>query len=442
MSLRSLLMPTVSQWWLSRQRLEALRRKAEQKRVAQGLRHTVHYFHQTDDPYSALMVQSLPRFMHRYDVDIQAHVVNPPDAAAAPDRERLIAYSRKDAQWLAKHHGLAFHDINAQPSVQDTQDTTARLVHALAQGCFVAAAEDLSRALWQPLSQNHAPLAHADLTPWPQASPAEARAHLAASDRLRQQWGHYAGATLYYAGEWYGGVDRLHHLEQRLQALDAARPGVTGVMFAPDTATQWPHDPSSLAPAVDFFFSLRSPYSAIAAQRLFTLANPAGIQVNLRFVLPMVMRGLPVPRHKRQYISLDAAREAHRLGVPFGRINDPVGRPTERGLAVMPLAQSQGRGQAYVLSFMQGVWAEGVDAGSDKGLRLITDRAGLDWNAVQHALDDPAWRQTAEINRTEMLDLGLWGVPSFRFHNTAVWGQDRLIAIEEALREFTTMAGH
>jgi len=98
-------------------------------------------------------------------------------------------------------------------------------------------------------------------------------------------------------------------------------------MFAPDTATQWPQALGNLAPAVDFFFSLRSPYSAIAAQRLFALANPAGIQVNLRFVLPMVMRGLPVPRHKRQYISLDAAREAHRLGVPFGRINDPVGRP-------------------------------------------------------------------------------------------------------------------
>ena len=442
MSVRSLLMPTLSQWWLSRQRLEALRRKAEHKRVAQGQRHTVHYFHQTDDPYSALMAQSLQRFMDRYEVDVHAHVVNPPDAAAAPDRERLIAYSRKDAQWLAKHHGLAFHDFHRQPPVQITQATTARLVHAVAQGNFVTASEALSQALWHTLSQDSTPLAHADLTTWPEASQTDVRAHLAASDRLRQKWGHYAGATLYYAGEWYGGVDRLHHLEQRLQALGAARPGVTGVLFAPDTATAWPQATHSSVPAVDFFFSLRSPYSAIAAQRLFALANPAGIQVNLRFVLPMVMRGLPVPRQKRQYISLDAAREAHRLDVPFGRINDPVGRPTERGLAVMPLAQSQGCGQFYVLSFMQAVWAEGVDAGSDKGLRLITERAGLNWDAVQGALDDPAWRQTAEINRTEMLDLGLWGVPSFRFQNTAVWGQDRLIAIEEALREFTTLAGH
>ena len=53
-------------------------------------------------------------------------------------------------------------------------------------------------------------------------------------------------------------------------------------------------------------------------------------------VLPMVMRGLPVPRPKRLYIVHDAAREARLHSTPFGRFNDPVGRPTERGLAIIP----------------------------------------------------------------------------------------------------------
>ena len=149
----------------------------------------------------------------------------------------------------------------------------------------------------------------------------------------------------------------------------------------------------------------------------------------------MVMRGLAVPKNKRMYISLDAAREARRLNVPFGRLCDPVGKPTERGLAVMPLAEARGLGQAYVLSFMQGVWAEGLDAGSDKGLRQITTRAGLAWPEVCAALQDDAWRLTAEANRVEMLNLGLWGVPSFKVGDTAVWGQDRLAAVEMALRQ-------
>jgi 2-hydroxychromene-2-carboxylate isomerase len=147
----------------------------------------------------------------------------------------------------------------------------------------------------------------------------------------------------------------------------------------------------------------------------------------------MVMRGLPVPREKRIYISLDAAREAHVRGTPFGRLNDPVGRPVERGLALMPLAERQGKGQAYVLSFMHGVWAEGIDAGSDRGLRRIVERSGLSWAEARKALEDQSWRVTAEVHRQAMLNLGLWGVPSFHVRDTAVWGQDRLWALQEAL---------
>jgi len=142
---------------------------------------------------------------------------------------------------------------------------------------------------------------------------------------------------------------------------------------------------------------------------------------------------LPVPKAKRQYIAHDAAREAHVRGIPFGRLNDPVGRPTERGLALIPLAERLGLGEAYLVSVMQGVWAEGLDAGSDRGLRTIAERAGLTWTDAQAALKDEAWRATAEVNREAMFALGLWGVPSFHVGDTAVWGQDRLWAVQDAL---------
>jgi 2-hydroxychromene-2-carboxylate isomerase len=187
------------------------------------------------------------------------------------------------------------------------------------------------------------------------------------------------------------------------------------------------------APPIEFFFSLRSPYSAIVAPRVAALARNTGGQVNLRFVLPMVMRGLPVPKIKRMAIVRDTAREAHWRGIPFGRLNDPVGRPTERGLALIPLAERKGCGMAYVLSFMQGVWAEGIDAGSDRGLRKIAERAGMSWADAQDALADEGWRQRAEANRQAMFELGLWGVPSFQFGDLTTWGQDRLWVIEQAL---------
>lgn len=237
---------------------------------------------------------------------------------------------------------------------------------------------------------------------------------------------------LFYAGEWYWGIDRLHHLETRLQQLGAQRPGIHDLMFPPSAELQSP-TPGPDTPAIDFFVSLRSPYSAIAAPRVYALAAHTGATVRLRPVLPMVMRGLAVPRSKRMYITQDAAREAFVRKIPFGRLNDPLGRPTERGLALLALAERQGRGKPFLLSFMQGVWAEGIDAGSDRGLRRIAERAGLSWGDAHLALQDENWRQDAEANRAAMFALGLWGVPSFNVRDLAVWGQDRLWAVQQAV---------
>jgi 2-hydroxychromene-2-carboxylate isomerase len=237
---------------------------------------------------------------------------------------------------------------------------------------------------------------------------------------------------IYYEGEWYWGIDRLHHLELRLKALGAQHSGALDVMFPPSTDLQ-DSVPINRPPTIDFYVSLRSPYSAIVAPRVFELGRRTGAKVRLRFVLPMAMRGLPVPRNKRLYISLDAAREAWVRRVDFGRLNDPIGKPTERGLALIPFAERAGKGESFLLSFMRGVWAEGIDAGSDSGLRHIVERADLDWRQARLALKDQGWRQTAEQNRQDLFSLGLWGVPSFHVGDVAVWGQDRLWAVEDEL---------
>jgi 2-hydroxychromene-2-carboxylate isomerase len=384
MSLKTWLTPIVVEHMLSQKRLEGKRAAFEKRRAARNEPHVVHYFHQADDPYSALLASVLPRLQARYRIAIQTHIVSPPSDAAAPERAKLEAYSLRDAALLATHWGLP--------------------TEAIRTGGAVLASD-----------------------------PMETRVQ---ADLLRQKLGHYLGAMLYYGGEWYWGIDRLHHLETRLQALglqiDSGEQGRGACLFPPSTDLQQALVLSN-PPPIDFFFSFRSPYSAIVAQRVFELGRLTGAEVRLRFVLPMVMRGLPVPRDKRMYIVADTMREARLRGIPFGRLNDPVGKPTERGLALIPLAQQCGVGQAYVLSFLRGVWAEGMDAGSDRDLARIVQRAGLSWEQAQQALKDPAWRVQAEANRAEMFELGLWGVPSFHVAHTAVWGQDRLWAVQEAL---------
>ena len=376
---QSWLMPVISQLFLSRSRLLKLRHKAEKKRQEAKRPHVIHFFHQLDDPYSQLLAKALPVLQSRYNIILETHLVDAPEDSAVPERAMLKAYSLLDAQRLANRFQLDWQFV--QPSELPNSN---------------AASE---------------------------------------SNALRKKWGHYLGATLYYEGEWYWGIDRLHHLEDRLNDLGLGQTNGNAHLFP---ATQYAH--CQITPqntSIDFFFSFRSPYSAISAAKIFHWAHQAGVNIKLRYVLPMVMRGLPVPAEKRKYISLDAAREAYVQGVPFGRLNDPVGKPTERGLALMPFAEMHNLAEDYVMSFMQGVWSEGLDAGLDSHLKIIVERAGLNWTAAKDILrsqsNEAHWRAIAEENRQALFALGLWGVPSFRYENTSAWGQDRFWVIEDAL---------
>ena len=378
-------MPVISQHFLSRSRLLNLRKKAEQLRKSQSRPHVLHVFLQPDEPYSQLLAQALPKLQSRYAVSVLRHVVPEPDDSATPEREKLKAYSQIDAKRLADHYGLEFPDPFDKSSNSETS-----------------------------LQQAHA---------------------------LRKKWGHYLSGMIYYEGEWFWGIDRLHHLESRLNDLGLSTQAQSlGLHKAKPLFFTPQYQPVAHVPEgidIDFYFSFRSPYSAISAAQIFKWAKENGVQVNLKYVLPMVMRGLPVPTEKSRYISLDAAREAYVQNVKFGCLNDPVGRPTERGLSLIPFAQMHQLAEAYVMSFMQGVWSEGLDAGTDQHLKIMVERAGLNWPAAKDILKSDAnelhWRATAEQNRQSLFALGLWGVPSFKFEDVAVWGQDRFWMIEKAI---------
>jgi 2-hydroxychromene-2-carboxylate isomerase len=123
--------------------------------------------------------------------------------------------------------------------------------------------------------------------------------------------------------------------------------------------------------------------------------------------------------------------------VPFGRVADPVGRPVERGFSLFPWARERGKGAEYLLSFAQAAFADGLDTGSESGLRQVVERIGLSWDESRPFLDSEGWRSELEENRKAMLDMGLWGVPSFRLSGEpafCTWGQDRLWLVEEQIR--------
>ncbi|HEY1751976.1 MAG TPA: 2-hydroxychromene-2-carboxylate dehydrogenase, partial [Caulobacteraceae bacterium] len=194
-------------------RRELTRAAAGLRRKLSGARPVVDYFHQADDPYSALAVQLVEPLAERYGLTLRPWVVPPPDDAAAPERERLAAYARRDAGRLAAAYGLDFPAAAAAPSAEAVALAQRILVGATRSGAFASVAAEASSALWSGDAARLQALASAA------ALPEETGTALAVARAERARLGHYLGAMLHFEGEWCWGVDRLHHLEARLAAM-------------------------------------------------------------------------------------------------------------------------------------------------------------------------------------------------------------------------------
>ncbi len=395
--------------------LTARRRARDLKHQALNRPRVVHYFHDASDPYCHLTAQVLRRFRDKYDVELCPHLISGPPAEAVPDPAAHQQNSIKDAARLARKLGLNAPECTVLP--KGAIAASENLMAAdLRIGDFVENVQGISTRLWP----------NGGLPSSDHPNPA---ALMKDGDQKLSELGHYMGGTFYYEGEWYWGIDRLHYLENRLQlaGLGASSPPLVSM---PSVQIE---QEKSQDQKIEFFFSFRSPYSYLAFDRSVELARHYDARLVLRSVLPMLMRGLPVPRSKSSYILHDCAREARRLGIPFGRICDPLGKGVERGYALLEHAEAQNRLPEFCSGFLRAVWSEGVNAATDRGLQTIVENAGLDWqNAKQHLSSD-RWRDRVKINQDRLQEIGLWGVPSFRVAGQSVWGQDRLWAVEDLL---------
>ncbi len=397
----------------------------EKRRQLSGGNHVISVFLQLDDPYSYILSHYLPSLATHYDVELRLYLSESAGGEFQPAPKMLAEYAIADCALLALELGIPFLDKGRLPptehrvALSDSVAASAggdrfasELLQALAvfwRGDVVAAAQITSAA-------------------HPQGT---ARKIVEESQILQQKLGHYSSAMLHYGGEWFWGVDRLHYLTARLEGLGATKSNTPSRALASIKQARQvslPVKPPMAAkelPPIEFFFSFRSPYSYLALQRSAEIADAFGIELKLRPVLPMAMRGMTVPRPKLMYIIEDVFREARSKGLPFGKIADPLGTGAGRCLAVFCYAESQRREREFSLNAGYAIWAEAVDVATDKGMRKITGRTGLFWPDVEKAMRSEGWRATAEANRESMMGSGSWGVPTVRMGDLVLWGQDR-----------------
>ena len=412
--------------------------KAEQERARSGEPHRVEYFHQVDDPYSALAAQCLEAFERRYDVELVVHLVTGPHGANLPEPDMLLPLARHDAALVAPHYGLSFPSQPVAPEPEQVL-LAQRMLAAVPSTGFAALAVRIGDALFTPggsladVLDNH-PLADEDDT----------RKKLEEGDGRIAELKHYSGAMFYYGNDWYWGVDRLYHLEQRLQALGLDREG--GDLLFPRPAIEAGSYRANGSLTLEAYVSLRSPYTAVIFDHVVEYAERAGLRLELKPVLPMVMRGVSATREKGLYIFRDSAREVRALGDEFGPSYDPIGDPARRGYSLFSWAREQGKHVAFFSAFLDAAFRKGINTNNDRGLRKVVETAGLDWSAAKALVGRDGWQDELEENRLRMMATGTWGVPSFRLLDSEgeevfwAWGQDRLWVLAREVQRLLVQA--
>ena len=426
MSIRNKIRSKVIKLLVSDTAQSTKRSLAETRRKLSRRAHRVSVFLELDDPYSYLLAQYLPDVAASYDVDLRYYLAQArSDEAHRPRADLWAAYAEQDCRRVAAELGVPFLDKGQAPPVEHRRALIDSLAANRDSPEFESDLLESIALYWRGDAEGVARrVTGAELT-------GEGDRLLAENEQRLTDLGHYNCATMYYEGEWYWGVDRLHYLTARLDELGARRESASVARLAsiPQVMqTTLPIAPPSTAkelPPLELFFSFRSPYSYLCLKRTFDLVDAFGLRLVVRPVLPMAMRGFQVPRAKLVYIAHDTTREAKRLKIAYGEFADPLGKGVERCLAVFYYAQSEKRERDFLLNAAEAIWSRAVDVATDKGMRKITGRSGLFWPDVVAAMNDDAWREKVTENRDSMLDSGTWGVPTLRIGDFVVWGQDR-----------------
>ncbi len=400
-------------------------------RWLRGGRRRARLYYRADDPYSHLLAQIAPGLKSVYGIAIEIVPVAQPGIGANPAPEMLLGHAIRDAAVLAERYGLSF-PREATPPTEDRVRRVHAVLLQLSPEERLQVAPELGEAVWRDdgaalgqIVEKYGSLSGESVTP-------ALDANYAALERA----GHYQPGMICYGGDWYWGIDRLPHLESRLRSE-----GLEGSLEL--RANPCPSLASAMQlsagerPTIEVYISFRSPYSYLAIDQLLALRERTGVEVKVRPVLPMVMRGLEVPSSKRLYIAFDAKREADRLGIPFGRVCDPLGKGIGYCMAIFyRYAEQRGLELELPHSVMRGIWSEAKDVAHVADLVELAGRAGISEAEVKAALDDDSWKAPAKANRDALTNLGLWGVPSFRIGDYSTWGQDRLPIIEAEIARF------
>ena len=301
-----------------------LRKREEQEKIRkkEGRPHEVFYFHELLDPYSHITAQLINKFRSEYSVELVPLVVNEPPSKTVHEPSMYRKYCLTDAIRIAPFYGVEFPS-DKLPNAQ-VVSLAQKILCSLERDEFITRIAEISALVWSGNETALKALIN-DKTMSEQTT----HATISSNEQRRDEVEAYMGSTFSYEGELYWGVDRLDHLEHRLKDLGLKR-NVDTNYVSERKKTNTSDIPNHSNIELEFYPSLNSPYTSISLERIKLLQSNYPIKIITKPVLPMLMRNMTIPTYKARYIFRDAAREAKKYDVPFGKVISPLGKAAER----------------------------------------------------------------------------------------------------------------
>lgn len=188
--------------------------------------------------------------------------------------------------------------------------------------------------------------------------------------------------------------------------------------------------------AIRFYFSFRSPYAWLAAERLESELGDLGLAIERLPIYPtpeLAPEFFVARPDKLAYLLQDIPRLARERGLTV-RFPPPGDPDWTLSHAAFLGAQQSDMEHRFMLQVFRKRFCEGLDLGEDRVIADAAREIGLNPDAILAAAHSEnlctkaaaGWRRAVERDR-------IFGVPSFVYAGKLYWGQDRMHFVRSAV---------
>ncbi len=196
-----------------------------------------------------------------------------------------------------------------------------------------------------------------------------------------------------------------------------------------------------MAPVVDYYLSLQSPWTYLGHDRLIAVAEKYGAAVNCKPVdfgeIFPISGGLPLGKRAPQrqaYRLTELDRWRRHLDVDLN-LQPKFFPAAERSAALLVTAvATQGEGAGNLAgAILRAVWVGEQDIADEGTLKAIAEGCGLDGAALMEEAKSEAVKDRYDAHTQEAIEREVFGAPSYIYEGELFWGQDRLDFLDAAL---------